>query len=139
VNTQDLGDIGQSAITTDLLRRGYKVAIPYGENWDYDLILDRGTGLERVQVKYTHSDKHKITVRCKSITTTKGRVNAIKKYTNSTVDWIAVYDEGTKLCYYIPSIELGENGKAEIVLRWLRTDQDRFYKGQRPAEDYLQI
>lgn len=138
MNTQDLGDIGQSAVTTDLLRRGYKVAIPYGENWDYDLILDRGKGLERVQIKYTHSNGGKIAVRCRSISTTKGKVNAIKKYSSNTIDRLAVYDEGTKKCYYVPGSEIGE-GRSELTLRWLRTSEERFHKGQRPAEKYLSI
>jgi hypothetical protein len=46
-----LGDLAEMAVATDLLRRGYKVAFPYGEDWDYDLILCREQALERVQVK----------------------------------------------------------------------------------------
>ena len=38
-------------VAADLMRRGYKIALPYGEDWDYDLIVCRdGTTLERVQV-----------------------------------------------------------------------------------------
>jgi hypothetical protein len=34
-------------IAADLVRRGYKVAIPYGEDWDFDLIVCRDERLER--------------------------------------------------------------------------------------------
>ena len=50
------GDLAELMVAADLLRRGYKIAIPYGEDWDYDLILSRDGQLERVQVKYAASD-----------------------------------------------------------------------------------
>ena len=28
-------------VAADLMRRGYKIAFPYGEDWDYDLIVCR--------------------------------------------------------------------------------------------------
>ena len=31
----------------DLIRRGYRIAIPYGEDWDLDLIFCRDQRLER--------------------------------------------------------------------------------------------
>ena len=43
-------------IAADLVRRGYRIAIPYGEDWDFDLIVCRDEKLERVQCKYTRSD-----------------------------------------------------------------------------------
>jgi hypothetical protein len=48
-------------IAADLVRRGYKIAIPYGEDWDFDLIVCRHETLERVQCKYTRSDGTVIT------------------------------------------------------------------------------
>ena len=43
-------------IAADLVRRGYRIAIPYGEDSDFDLIVIRDEKLERVQCKYTRSD-----------------------------------------------------------------------------------
>ena len=40
-------------IAADLVRRGYRIAIPYGEDWDVDLIVCRDEKLERVQVQST--------------------------------------------------------------------------------------
>jgi PD-(D/E)XK endonuclease len=51
------GDLAELKVATDLLERGYKIAIPYGEDWDFDLIFSRSNAiLERVQVKYTRSN-----------------------------------------------------------------------------------
>ena len=50
------GDLAELKVATDLLERGYRIAIPYGEDHDFDLILCRDDRLERVQVKYTESN-----------------------------------------------------------------------------------
>jgi hypothetical protein len=131
------GDLAELMVATDLLRRGCKVALPYGEDWDYDLILRRGAALERVQVKYTESDGTVITVRCTSVSLTNGKVRAVKHYTPTTVDWLAVYDRTTDRCYYVPSSELGK-GRRMLSLRvapTLNNQQRRI----RHAESYLKI
>src|SRR5688572_1183433 len=94
-------------IAADLVRRGYKIAIPYGEDWDFDLIVCRTEMLERVQCKYTRSNGKVVVVRCRSHSLTNGRVRATKLYTAATIDWLAVYDATTEECYYIPAPELG--------------------------------
>jgi hypothetical protein len=35
------GDLAELKVAADLLERGYKIAIPYGEDWDFDLIIER--------------------------------------------------------------------------------------------------
>jgi hypothetical protein len=131
------GDLAELKVATDLLQRGHKVALPYGEDWDYDLILCRGEGLERVQVKYTESDGRIITVRCRSHSLTNGKVRSVKHYTARTVDWIAVYDRTTERCYYVPAAELGD-GRTTLHLRIAPTLNNQ-RQGIRPAEDYLAI
>ena len=76
-------------IAADLIRRGYKIAIPYGEDWDFDLIVCRDERLERVQCKYTCSDGIVIYVRASSQSLTNGKVRAIKRYTARMIDWLA--------------------------------------------------
>jgi hypothetical protein len=131
------GDLAELMVATDLIRRGYKVAIPYGEDWDYDLILCRGEKLERVQVKYTESNGSVIVVRCRSHSLTNGKIRATKHYTSETVDWIAAYDRTTERCYYVPSVELGD-GRAMLSLRITPTLNNQ-RRGIRPVEDYLEI
>ena len=49
------GDRAELEVARDLIRRGYRIAFPYGEDWDFDLIFQRpnSSRLERVQVN-TH-------------------------------------------------------------------------------------
>ena len=124
-------------VAADLRRRGHRIAVPWGEDCDYDLIVDRcDTGcLERVQVKYATSDGEVIRVRCRSFSLTNGKVRATKKYTAATVDWIAVYDPTTDRCYYVPARELGA-GRSYIHLR-LQPARSGRKLGVRLATDYL--
>ena len=86
------GDLAELKVATDLVERGYRVAIPFGEDNDFDLILIRGEHLERVQVKHTCSDGEVIRVKCYSHSLTNGRIRHTKRYTASMIDWLAVYD-----------------------------------------------
>jgi hypothetical protein len=89
---KQLGDLAELKVACDLLHRGCKLSIPFGEDSDYDLIADYCGVLHRVQVKFTRSDGHLIVVRCGSHSLTNGKVRQIKRYTAKMVDWIAAYD-----------------------------------------------
>ena len=56
LNLKAKGDLAELMVAADLRRRGFKIAIPFGEDCDFDLILIREDRLERVQVKYAESD-----------------------------------------------------------------------------------
>lgn len=130
------GDLAEMRVAADVLARGHRIAIPFGEDCDYDLVVDRAGRLERVQVKHTASDGRVVVVRCRSQSLTGGRVRATKKYTAATVDWIAVFDTTTDRCFYIPAAELGPDGCAQLHLR-LDAPRNGQRAGIRHAADYL--
>ena len=131
------GDVAELAVALDLRRRGYKLLIPYGEDCNYDLVVDRGDRLERVQVKYTASDGCVVRVRCRSHSLTNGKVKHTKYYTAEMIDWLAVYDATTDTCYYVPAALLG-TGRAELALR-LTPARNNQRVGIRDAADFLQF
>jgi hypothetical protein len=135
LNLKGKRDLAELAVAADLRCRGFGVAIPFGENNDFDLVLIREDRLERVQVKYTESDGSVIYVRCRSHSLTNGKVRRIKQYTAKTIDILAVYDGTSDYCYYVPARELG-NGRATMSLR-LRPALNGQRLGTRPAENYL--
>lgn len=129
MKTKEKGDLAEIMVIADLVSRGYKVAIPYGEDWRYDLIVDTHEGLQRVQCKYTKSNGAAIKVPARSV----NNWSEIK-YTSDMIDWIAVFDAGTDSVYYIPSSELGE-GMAAVTLR-LKPAKNGQTTGVRLAKDY---
>jgi PD-(D/E)XK nuclease superfamily protein len=125
-------------VAADLRRKGYKIAIPFGEDWDYDLIIERKGRLERVQVKYATAIDGVIPVRCLSHSLTNGKVKRTKAYTPSMIDWIAVFSPTTERCYYVQASELGVDGRSNISLR-LRPPRNAQRIGIRFADDYLDL
>ncbi len=136
LNLKGRGDLAELMVATDLLRRGHKIAIPYGEDCDFDLVLIRGRTLKRVQVKHTRSDGSVINVRCGSHSLTNGKIRRTKHYTAQMIDLLAVYDATSERCYYIPATELGA-GRSTLYLR-LRPARNGQRVGTRPAENYLE-
>lgn len=138
LNKKAKGDLAELKVAADLRARGYKIAFPYGEDWDFDLILCREDGtLERVQVKYACSDGQVINVRCRSQSLTNGRVRTTKLYTAETIDWLAVWDRTVDRCFYVPAAELGE-GMNRVHLR-LAPPLNGQVQGIRVAENYTGI
>jgi hypothetical protein len=136
LNLKGRGDLAELMVAADLLRRGHKIAIPYGEDCDFDLVLVRGARLERVQVKHTRSDGSVISVRCQSHSLTNGKIRRTKRYTAEMIDFIAVYDATTDRCYYVPADELG-SGRSTLHLR-VTPAKNGQRLGTRPAENYLE-
>jgi len=44
-------------VLADAFRRGYRAAIPVGEDWPFDLIVERRGKFERVQCKYAFAQR----------------------------------------------------------------------------------
>ncbi|MGH2992458.1 MAG: group I intron-associated PD-(D/E)XK endonuclease [Solirubrobacterales bacterium] len=134
---KEKGDLAELMVACDLRRRGCKIAIPFGEESDYDLVIERDGALERVQVKYVESNGRVINVQCRSNSLTNGKVRAIKRYTAATIDWMAVYDRTSDACYYIRASELG-NGRDMITLRLVEPANGQRV-GIRFAEDHTDL
>jgi hypothetical protein len=130
------GDIAELRVAADLAARGCHVLFPFGEDCDYDLAADYEGRLHRVQVKYTQSDGRVIVVRCRSHSLTKGKIRRTKFYTAAMVDWVAVFDVTSDLCYYVPSWVLGADGVSDLRLRLVPGRNGQLLR-IRPAEGYL--
>jgi hypothetical protein len=130
------GDLAELMIAADLRRRGYRISIPFGEDCDYDLVVERRGKLERVQVKHATSDGAAIIVRCRSHSLTNGRIRATKHYTVETVDWIAVWESVSRTPYYVPSSVF--DGFSELRLR-LTPARNNQRVGVRDAAEFLEI
>ena len=138
LNKKPKGDLAELKVAADLRARGYKIAFPYGEDWDYDLILCRDDGaLERVQVKYARSDGRAIQVRTRSLSLTNGKVRATKHYTAAMIDWLAVWDATLNRCFYVPAAELG-TGMNTLSLR-VSASRNGQVRGIRFAERFTAV
>jgi hypothetical protein len=131
--TNAKGEIGEAMILADLQRQSHGIAIPFGHDLPFDLIVVRNeTGaLEKVQCKYTTSDGRVIFVRVES-----NSAWVHHRYTKDEVDWIAVYDVTTDRCFYVPSQVW--DGQVRINLRLVPTSNGQL-KGIRFANDFERL
>jgi len=127
------GEIGEAIILADLQRQGHGVAIPFGHDLPYDLIVVRKEdgALERVQCKYTTSNGRVIAVRVES-----NSAWVHYRYTAAVVDWIAVYDATEDICLYLPASEW--DGRCRVNLRLVPTANGQL-KGIRFAAGYREL
>jgi len=128
------GEIGELQVMADLSRQGHDVAIPFGHNQPFDLIVIRKEDgrLEKVQVKYTTSDGRVVFVKVES---TSAWVR--HAYTPSEVDWIAVYDATSEMCFYLPSsVWGGYSGGLNIRLKPTANGQKKL---TRSAYDFIAL
>ena len=84
--TQRKGDIAVSQAVARFTKMGYDVAIPLTESAHYDLIVDTGELLKRVQVRY--SSVRQVALR-RIHSNSKGYV--VKKTKADTYDWLYIF------------------------------------------------
>ena len=127
------GEIGEAMILADLQRQGHGIAIPFGHDLPFDLIVVRKEdgALEKVQCKYTTSDGRVVLAK---VLSTSAWVR--HRYTTDEVDWVAVYDATTQRCFYLPSAEW--DGQAFVNLRLVPTSNSQA-KGVRMADEFTEL
>jgi len=99
-DTKSVGDASEAMMIGILVRAGYLVSIPFGENHRYDLIIDGDDGLKKVQVKTGRLRNGAVLYNCCSTHTHRGGP-ASRPYVGE-VDYIAVYCPDTESAYMVP-------------------------------------
>ena len=102
-DTKSVGDRSEAIVLAELVKRGYLVSIPFGENQRYDLIIDDGDKLSRVQVKTGRLRGGVIVYNCSSSHAHRG--GASRPYFGE-IEYLAVYCPDTKKVYMLPEKEL---------------------------------
>lgn len=106
-NSKNQGDIGLGQAIAWFSKNGYVVSIPLTDSQEYDLIVDNGSVLQKVQVKTTkYKSKYGIYV-CALRTCGGNRsgVNNVKVIDKLKIDLLFVLTEEFRM-YLIPCSEL---------------------------------
>ncbi len=93
--TQKKGDLALTQAIATFTRLGYDVSLPITESAAYDMIVDDGEGLHRVQVKYSSG----VEIGLRRIhSNSQGYV--VKRYAADSFDWLYAYhsEHGEFLC-----------------------------------------
>ena len=91
MNTVSIGDIGEAMAIADFTKAGFVVSAPLSNNARYDLIIDNGEKIYRVQVKTTESVKdEKMIFATKTTNYSKGNWKSTR-YSINEVDIFYLY------------------------------------------------
>jgi hypothetical protein len=108
------GAIAETAITAEAAKLGFVVLRPVVEGRRYDLVIDTGPQLLRVQCKWAPRKGAVIVVHtgtCRH--TPRGYVRST--YTAEEIDGIGVYCQDLSRCYFVPINDVA--GRSVIHLR----------------------
>jgi hypothetical protein len=131
LTTNQKGLIAEAAVIKECAELGVPVARPLADE-RYDLILDLGHTLLRVQCKWAASTENVIEVRCRRCR--RGPDGLIhQRYEPGEIDAVAAYSPVTGRCYLLPT-ELSV-GRAGVQLR-LRPTKNNQNVGIRWARDF---
>jgi hypothetical protein len=125
--TNQKGEIGELFVTLEATKKGYHVArMP--QDCPYDMVIDRGNGPERVQVKYcTLKENGTINLKLHSFGMSKRR----RTYTVDNVDAFAIYVPGREV-FWLPASEVC----GEVTTVTLRLDvEHRVAAGRKLRSD----
>ena len=129
MNTKTKGDIAESRVLAELVS-DFDVSIPFGDNTRYDLLVDDGTKIWRVQVKHARCKEGKIKFHTVSKPTLRGNDKENRDY-KGDADLFAVYSSEIDTVAYVTIEEVGdrvgmtlrfskpENGQSKGI-NWLR-------------------
>jgi hypothetical protein len=87
--TQRKGDIATARAIATFTAMGYDVSIPLTESAAYDLVVDTGQGLVRVQCKFADNQRHQVDLR-RIHSNSTGYV--VKPTVENSYDWLFVLD-----------------------------------------------
>jgi hypothetical protein len=125
------GELTEAIVLAKLIEYGYSVSMPFGDNRRYDMIVDDGRRLHRVQVK-TARDGHSggtIEFNTSSIHPLSGK----KTRYHGQIEAFIAYHPGTHALYWVPVDECQGD---RFALRIAPAKNNQTYR-TRPAEPYL--
>jgi hypothetical protein len=112
-DTKSIGDLSELEVAVALARSGYAVSKPLGENQRYDLIIDDGERLSRVQVKTGRIRGSVVMFNCCSTHGHRRTSLQTRPYTGQ-VEFLAVFCPENRKVYLLPEADLT---RSKIQLR----------------------
>jgi PD-(D/E)XK endonuclease len=123
-----IGDRSTLAIMLALYDVGFKVLLPFGENARYDLVIDDGSSLRRVQCKTGRLRQGAVKfAACSTNIHHKSRSSPHRSYQDE-VDAFAIYCPETAGVYLIPIDDLAVNRQGSLRIDTPKNNQKRFVR-----------
>lgn len=128
-NSKAKGELSEAIILAQLMKLGWAVSLPFGNNQRYDMILDSGETLIKAQCKTGRLQGGCV---CFAVSSANGFTHERKSY-HGEVEVILVYSPDLDTVYWVPINIVGTN---ECRLRVERT-KGRATNGIKWASEYV--
>jgi hypothetical protein len=115
LSTDQKGNIAEAAVALSAAKAGFDVYRPLTEGGRYDLIIDSGVQLLRVQCKWASLYGDVLILRCYSTRRIAGDKLLNRHYTAAEVDLFGAYSRDLDSCFLVPP-EVWE-GRRQVHLR----------------------
>jgi len=99
-DTKSVGDASEAMMISVLVRMGFLVSIPFGENHRYDLVAEMDGLLKRIQVKTGRLRKGVVLFNCCSTHGHRGHPS--RPYTENEIDYYGVFCPELGSAYLVP-------------------------------------
>jgi PD-(D/E)XK nuclease superfamily protein len=130
---KSIGDTSTLAVMLALQACGYDLLLPFGENTRYDLVIDDGARLARVQCKTGRLRAGAIRFRTSSSYAHHPNPRARIRAYGEEVDFFAVYCRDNGCVYLVPIEDLPTQYEASLRLEPAKNSQRQ---GIRSAKQY---
>ena len=124
---KDIGDRSTLAIMAALRERGYLILVPFGENSRYDIVIDDGRRLARVQCKTGRLRNGAVRFSARSVSAHHRRPSTVRDYLGQ-IDFWGVYCPETSGVHLIPIDEAPLRAAGSPRVDPPRNNQQRFIR-----------
>jgi hypothetical protein len=128
--TTERGNMSEAWVLVALIEAGYTVLHPFGDGCKYDLAIDDGVTLKRVQCKTGRLKNGCVAFNAYSVA---GNSNGVRQAYTDFADLFAVYCPDNQQVYLVPVKDVGIT---EVQLR-IEETRNRQQRRVRWARDYL--
>lgn len=129
MTTKQIGNIGESRVLFEFVKRGIPVYLPFGDNESADIIADFNGKLNKIQVKTTTFEKTPGSIEFNIAKRPTGEGKRIA-YNDNQVDYFALYAVNLDEVFLVPFSRI--TSKSTFTIRY-----KNFLPGSNCGEDFL--
>ena len=131
---KDIGDRTVLAVMLALQATGHDVLVPFGENTRYDLVIDDGAKMARVQCKTGRLRKGAVLWSMCSNYGHQKNPRVVHRDYQGEVDYFGVFCPETQGVYLIPISDVPMRRQGSLRVTPSRNNQQKFIRGARQYE-----
>jgi hypothetical protein len=122
---KDIGDRSMLAVMLALREAGYAVSVPFGENTRYDLLIDDGTRISRIQCKSGQLVSGVVRFKTASTYAHHRTPPQVRRDYRGQIDYFGVYCRANSGVYLIAIDEVTTTCEARLRVEPARNNQRR--------------